>query len=1084
MRYNPSMTYAGALKILGKHDHPHLERINALIGGIILLSPLAPVAWLRGLWGLVDQKNEAVANVRQLLDAGFNRLLKTGGLERYDLIAASHTTLVGCAFFDVLRESVDKKDYASLKITFEEKINLTAGTDGLLVQPVLERLLRSPTPIPSASVGYYENLDRIQHHFSLMATELQRFIAHLAQSAGQERLIRTFDNLERRDRIVFAALERYKSHYVKIAAEVPEFFVWAMLGEHSSTRKEIAVLREEVALAFDSQSRALASTQALLATVSITNSPQDRTARQALMNASRGLLREPIVPADAFHGLDDIIFPAVEEIYVEPQFRHAIFDRESQPANDNWWQGVPLSSNLSIFLAAHLMSPTSASFPLLLLGHPGAGKSLLTKALAARIPFDSYTVVRVALRRVDATAPVYHQVQQALDEITHGRTDWPTLVEQSKETVRVVLLDGLDELLQATANDRAGYLQEIMEFQQREADQHHPAVVIVTSRTVVTDNVRIPRGLPIVRLEEFDDNQVKTWLQTWRRANQAHIEDGTVGELSAEVALGYPSLARQPLLLLMLALYAADPQAPILARKLSTTALYERLLTNFVRREVLKQLQGRRSEEVDDAVHAQLWRLGVTAFGMVNRGRQDIADNRLGDDLVALSEPGALRADSQGIPREQIGQQTIGRFFFVYAAEANVHRLDGVRRSYEFLHATFGEYLVAKFTVQMLQQLAPVRAEYGALPGQVADDNLLYALLSHHPLSVRQSILEFVSEISASGAELAPIQGVIDMLIGSSRQRRINPIYASYQASSKDEIRRLAAYSANLLLLRVAVSVSYVPIDQIAPAETAAGDWWESTVNLWRAGLDPSGWTSLHDALDVRPDPLSVGRRLRGSPVSPHIAYFRLIGDREAEADLRAGLALHTGIHPDNDGHNDYGVLASLLAEGFAQPSEFSSVRLKHLSEARVAPAGIRGENLCRVIGNYLYLHSVATKLDDIAVLVRLCLENRPPHSPVPELAIPVAIHPQLVQHFSELRDPSIYIGSSAEVPIWVSLVFAAAASNPALLPSDSEMLESFAEAAATSAGFSRQRVSSAEDAMRWVRYLLRIDQVIPNRSN
>ncbi|MER7455766.1 ATP-binding protein [Micromonospora sp. NPDC126480] len=1077
------MTYAGALKILGKNDHPRLERLNTLMGGILLLSPLAPVAWLGGLWGLVDQKNEAASTVRQLLDAGLNRLLKTGGLERHELIAAAHTTLVGSAFFEVMRESVDKKDYDSLKITLCEKVSLTAGTDGLLVQPVLERLLLSRTPIPSASVGYYENLDRIQQHLFLMATETQRFIAGLAQSAGQERLVRTLDNTEKRDHVVSGALERYKSHYVKMAADVPELFVWATLGEHSSTRAKIATLRDEVNQAFRAQSRALASTQALLATVSINNPPQDQTARQALMNASRGLLREPIVPADAFHGLDDIIFPTVEEIYVEPQFRHTVFDKESQPANDNWWREVPVSKNLSIFLAAHLMSPTSASIPLLLLGHPGAGKSLLTKVLAARIPSDSYTVVRVALRRVDATAPVYHQIQQALDEVTHGRTDWPTLVEQSKDTLRVVLLDGLDELLQATANDRAGYLQEIMDFQQREADQNHPVVVIVTSRTVVTDNVRIPRGLPIARLEEFSDNHIKSWLQTWRRANQAHIEDGTVGELSAEVALGYPSLARQPLLLLMLALYAADPNAPILAGKLSTTALYERLLTNFVRREVLKQLQGRRDEEVDDAVYAQLWRLGVTAFGMFNRGRQDIADNRLGDDLVALGEPNALRADSQGVSREQIGQQTIGRFFFVYAAEANVHRPDGVRRSYEFLHATFGEYLVAKFTVQMLRQLPAVRAGFGALPGQVTDDNLLYALLSHHPLSARQSILDFVSEISGADAAVSALQSTIDMLIRSSRQRRINPVYASYQASSNDELRRLAAYSANLLLLRVSASESYVPIEQIAPPDTTAGDWWESTVNLWRAGLDPSGWMSLHDALDVRPDPPSVKRRLRSSPVSSHIAYLRLIGDREAEADLRAGLALHAGIHPDDDGHNEYGVLVSVLAEGFAQPSGSAPARLKHLAESHIAPAGLRGENLCRVIANYLYHHSINAKIDDIAVLVRLCLENRPPQEPVPELAIPVAIHPQLVQHFGELRNPTIYIGSSPESPIWVSLVFAAAASNPALLPGDISMLEEFAEAAAAAAGIRRQRVSSAEDAMRWVRYLLKIDQVVPSRS-
>ena len=110
-------------------------------------------------------------------------------------------------------------------------------------------------------------------------------------------------------------------------------------------------------------------------------------------------------------------------------------------------------------LAGYVTAPDATRLPLLLLGHPGAGKSLLTKVLAARLPTSAYTVVRVPLRWVGANVPVRDQIEQALDQATNGRVEkWWRLADQSEGTVRVVLLDGLDELLQATRNDRSGYL--------------------------------------------------------------------------------------------------------------------------------------------------------------------------------------------------------------------------------------------------------------------------------------------------------------------------------------------------------------------------------------------------------------------------------------------------------------------------------------------------------------------------------------------------------------------------------------------------------------------------------------------------
>ena len=82
------------------------------------------------------------------------------------------------------------------------------------------------------------------------------------------------------------------------------------------------------------------------------------------------------------------------------------------------------------------------------------------------------------------------------------------------------MLDGFDELLQATGVSQSDYLEKIALFQEREAVHGHPVAVIVTSRSAVADRARMPPGGAVsVRLEPFSDQQVTQWLQVWNEAN-------------------------------------------------------------------------------------------------------------------------------------------------------------------------------------------------------------------------------------------------------------------------------------------------------------------------------------------------------------------------------------------------------------------------------------------------------------------------------------------------------------------------------------------------------------------------------------
>ena len=122
-----------------------------------------------------------------------------------------------------------------------------------------------------------------------------------------------------------------------------------------------------------------------------------------------------------------------------------------------------------------------------MLGQPGSGKSVLTQVLAARLPPEQFLVVRVVLREVAADADLQTQIEHAIRSATGDNLAWPDLARSAGDALPAVLLDGFDELLQATGVSQTDYLKKVAAFQAREADQGRPVAVVVNSRTAVAD---------------------------------------------------------------------------------------------------------------------------------------------------------------------------------------------------------------------------------------------------------------------------------------------------------------------------------------------------------------------------------------------------------------------------------------------------------------------------------------------------------------------------------------------------------------------------------------------------------------------
>jgi hypothetical protein len=598
--------------------------------------------------------------------------------------------------------------------------------------------------------------------------------------------------------------------------------------------------------------RSLADIESLL---SLSSGRQPADITLALSNAYRAVLGRPILAQD--QALTGVRLPTLEDSYLDPDFRVSAVRAGELSSSEDWWAGIPVRRDLTEYLGDFLTSPEASTAPLMVLGQPGAGKSVLTKVLAARLPPRGFLPVRVALREVPAEAEVQDQIEYAIRAATGLRMDWPEIARAAGAAVPVVLLDGFDELLQATGVSQSDYLLKLARFQQREADQGRPVIVLVTSRIAVSDRVRYPDGTIALRLEPFRDDQIGSWLRIWNACNEQLVTTRGLRPLTAEVLSRHRALASEPLLLLMLAMYDADANA--LQRGggiageagIDETSLYEELLTSFAAREIAKSGDSASAAELPALVEQELQRLSLIAFSIINRRRQWVTEAELDTDLAALLGRPATQHAGFRTPLTQ-AEIAIGRFFFVQRAQAVLE--GSPMQTFEFLHATFAEYLAARLTVQLATDLLRRRSSL-IVNTAMADDDLLYGLLSFAPLSSRQ-ILRFLKNICHRQVPEADRRGLADLLIEvfTAAENRTEHHYSAYRPAPIPTSSRHGVYGANLVLLILSLepAVSAARLFRAFHPYSDPPGLWHRRVLLWRSAMTEPDWTDLALALRIR----------------------------------------------------------------------------------------------------------------------------------------------------------------------------------------------------------------------------------------
>nr|WP_157527967.1 hypothetical protein [Kibdelosporangium sp. MJ126-NF4]CEL16786.1 hypothetical protein [Kibdelosporangium sp. MJ126-NF4]CTQ91985.1 hypothetical protein [Kibdelosporangium sp. MJ126-NF4] len=796
-----TVSYRDVAVLLGGKQNKLIATLDKVTSGLLLGGAVG----FEDVLGWFDAKSDFVRLCHELLGSLSENRRSLRRFARTQRIEAAHTVIVTTAFFEALGE---------FDLPF--RLKLDADDELLLHGPVqadpIGRWLRDPATLPLPSRSYDSNLRLIHSGYFGMAARLDEFVRGFSawdaiDEVGRDKFRAQLGMLPLR------AVARYEDLFRRLVVDFPEVACWANLIDHQATRNEVKV--------------GLAGLEQMLAKVVAGRSPDGR--RQAMARAHRALLAEPILVSDGT--AQEFRIPTVEQAYINPRYRVRWVADGGTPGHESWWDEVEAADDIQRFLVGHLTSSPATRAPLIVLGQPGSGKSMLTKVLSARLPASDFMPVRVVLRDVPAEADVQDQIEHAIRRATGERVEWPELAQAAGDAMPVILFDGFDELLQATRVHQTDYLTRISAFQKREADQGRPVAAIVTTRTAVADLARFPDETLALRLEPFSDDQVRLWTRTW------NSENDRIAPLDADTVLRYPELAGQPLLLLMLALYDADGNALRGQEGISHSALYERLLLRFAHREVAKAGAGFPDAELSRRAEQELKRLSVVAFAMFNRGRQWISGEALDKDLAAFGSADESTA-SQGMRLKLSGAElAIGSFFFIHRASAR--QAEKRVETYEFLHATFGEYLVARMVWHETRVLAAKAhvAEMSFLDRGKVDDTGLYTLLSFAPLTSRTPVVKFLGQMTTQLPvdERKNVASVLIRLFQSAHDTRRED--RRYQPQVLPVPYRHAAYSVNLVIL-ITVLLGEVRGSQLFGSRDNVVVRWMRTALLWRSQLD------------------------------------------------------------------------------------------------------------------------------------------------------------------------------------------------------------------------------------------------------
>lgn len=700
-----------------------LDAFESLSDAAIIFSPIIFGPQFLPMLELLDVKDRLFNLGHKVYDF-IAQKIELDYLDRMEQIRAAYALICYTAYFDVLQDTLPSTVREKLKLKFERKKELFEDsietTETLQLAPTMSDIhckvfcadhLTSLTEIKEQLTEIYK---RVSVNLIKMIREASIF------EEKNEKDEREFEKLKKRlEKLPQKAIEVYQAQYIYLADQFNDFALFSQLENFEGIHHAIKRNKEALELLIGTTNKIDVGLNNLNNLVNSITTDYSAIQAQNIVDDLKkqyiALIQEPIIDDKEIKSDTErmsLKFPKIVDAFIPQSYKCLSYQQRDIKLEDgSVWHEVPTQYDLDKFFIRYLYSPDSIDYPLIILGQPGSGKSLLTKVLSAQLMSKSYTVIRIPLREVNADDGVDILVEDQIKKDTNrplSMQGYGGFATQFKEKPLIIILDGYDELLQAKGNVFSGYLEKVRRFQQDQKRMERPVRIIITSRITLIDKARVPINSAILRLMEFDSDQQEKWINIWNNINADYFVKKKINPFSLPLKEkgeknSVIELAEQPLLLLMLAIYDSEANELAKINNIKRTELYDNLLCRFIRRERRRYVAGfedKTPEEQEEIVDKEMNRLGVVAIGMYNRQEVVIRSRQLEEDLDTFKAH--REDDSSKTHTLKESESVLGGFFFIHkstAQDVDAHS-DSSESAYEFLHNTFGEFLAADFILR------------------------------------------------------------------------------------------------------------------------------------------------------------------------------------------------------------------------------------------------------------------------------------------------------------------------------------------------------------------------------------------------
>jgi hypothetical protein len=884
-----------------------VDYVDKILGALIAMSPIALGHAGMALWALIEPKNELTASARKLVAKLSSRNTTTFS-QRIARLTAANCLITFTAYFDMLSEQLPEIMKAiGLQDTEKIRLAITAIANSAdnpvsaaqWAQFEYESNANDLTQVAIAvnhpANDYAANMLVRLRIYEKLSESFTRFLHGLKfwdeLNATQKQQLASF----LQNKAPELACSAYNAEYLTLAIDFHEFYVWAVLDEFKNVKASqaqiSASLKENRQLAIEAAQRIDIGMSALVKAIGadFEENRVSTIAKQVSETLAKryGAVIDRAVIEDTYSeetdGEDALLFPPKAKSFVPQAFKMVrYFRKRSKLESERMWDSLSEQNDLGPFLIRYLQSPFSAETPLLILGHPGSGKSLLTEILAAQLAHPYFTTVRVELRDINTELEPQAQIEQQLQRDTGRKINWVDLSSGSANPP-LVIFDGYDELLQASGKIHADYLERVRAFQERELLDGRPARVIITSRIALIDKAIIPAGTSVVRLLDFDRERQETWVKTWNSFNADYFANNNVAPFKVPSHPKVSSLAAQPLLLLMLAIYDSEYNQLGSEENIDQTVLYDNLLRRFIVRERSKgddklKFAELREDERNGIIDADMARLGVAAMSMFNRQAIHILESQLSRDIEYYN----LEQDIPNTPRRSLTQADLllGSFFFIHESKSRSSDDEaskaGESTAFEFLHNTFGEFLTADFILRRVLAEARAVCEINASEilrpslGQrlAAMNEEWFSCLIHTPLDTRPVILQMLREwlghriaslnltsddIESAMHQIATVQ--LRAILDGETVVNVSPRGVDSPYRRLPILGHLAIYSLNLIVLAATLATDILMFteDELGGSKNGCHAW-DRLIAVWRSWMSSDNLLGTADQIRVKRD--------------------------------------------------------------------------------------------------------------------------------------------------------------------------------------------------------------------------------------